>query len=439
MPPLFGDIMTTLTSHAERQSVDLSRFVFTCGQIGRLKTVDITHVLPGDGFECDMVGSFRLSPLRRGLALDTKLEFFTFFIPYRYITDNFEQMVTEGPEGSQTLSTLNILALGPGGSGYLGVRPSDNGLIPEYMARAYASIYNNFFKIPDQPDHSFNPTNWNGEEPQNGLAVAHLKNYWTAPLPASYESTADVAIDTTGGTMDIRDFALATANLHQMQERGLFSTRYRDQIDAWGGSAPLDTDQRPELIQRTQMWASGYDVNGTTDTSMGQFSGRIQQSFSHKVPRYFVREHGIIMTVCVPRFPPIHDAVVSYEVGMGTALDYARVCNDPTQIGALGHENVQFSRMFIGGDPSQMFKMAYGQHYRVAGPDYVDHQYVALDGYPFITPVPSNPDECVIINSNDYDEMFQTDQLFHWNIQMKTNVQCQRFTVTTRDTLMVGD
>src|SRR5207302_1693976 len=42
--------------------------------------------------------------------------------------------------------------------------------------------------------------------------------------------------------------------------------------------------------------SSGYDVDGTDQTSLGQFSGRVQQTYKHSVPRFFVPEHGTMFT-----------------------------------------------------------------------------------------------------------------------------------------------
>src|SRR5258708_3297875 len=50
--------------------------------------------------------------------------------------------------------------------------------------------------------------------------------------------------------------------------------------------------------------ASGYDVDGTDQTSLGQFSGRVQQTYKHSVPRFFVPEHGTMFTLALVRFPP---------------------------------------------------------------------------------------------------------------------------------------
>src|SRR5256886_3512580 len=64
--------------------------------------------------------------------------------------------------------------------------------------------------------------------------------------------------------------------------------RYHDVIASFGGESSYDADNRPLLVMRSNLWASGYDVDGTDQTSLGQFSGRVQQTYKHSVPRFFV-------------------------------------------------------------------------------------------------------------------------------------------------------
>src|SRR5205085_3827711 len=80
------------------------------------------------------------------------------------------------------------------------------------------------------------------------------------------------------------------ANLHTDQERDYFMQRYHDVISSFGGKTSYDADNRPLLVMRSNLWASGYDVDGTDQTSLGQFSGRVQQTYKHSVPRFFVPE-----------------------------------------------------------------------------------------------------------------------------------------------------
>src|SRR5205823_8405357 len=63
---------------------------------------------------------------------------------------------------------------------------------------------------------------------------------------------------------------------------------YHDVISSFGGKTSYDADNRPLLVMRSNLWASGYDVDGTDQTSLGQFSGRVQQTYKHSVPRFFV-------------------------------------------------------------------------------------------------------------------------------------------------------
>src|SRR5262249_22707147 len=52
-------------------------------------------------------------------------------------------------------------------------------------------------------------------------------------------------------------------------------------ISSFGGKTSYDADNRPLLVMRSNLWASGYDVDGTDQTSLGQFSGRVQQTYKH--------------------------------------------------------------------------------------------------------------------------------------------------------------
>src|SRR5437763_1012536 len=74
--------MSNIQTGAERMPHDLSHLGFLAGQIGRLITISTTPVIAGDSFEMDAVGALRLSPLRRGLAIDSTVDIFTFYVPH---------------------------------------------------------------------------------------------------------------------------------------------------------------------------------------------------------------------------------------------------------------------------------------------------------------------------------------------------------------------
>src|SRR5205085_11126782 len=77
--------MSNIQTGAERMPHDLSHLGFLAGQIGRLITISTTPAIAGDSFEMDAVGALRLSPLRRGLAIDSTVDIFPFYAPHRHL------------------------------------------------------------------------------------------------------------------------------------------------------------------------------------------------------------------------------------------------------------------------------------------------------------------------------------------------------------------
>src|SRR5438309_10778377 len=75
--------MSNIQTGAERMPHDLSHLGFPARQIVRLITIPTTPVIAGDSFDMDAVGALRLSPLRRGLAIHSTVDIFTFYFPHR--------------------------------------------------------------------------------------------------------------------------------------------------------------------------------------------------------------------------------------------------------------------------------------------------------------------------------------------------------------------
>src|SRR5689334_23857789 len=79
---------------------------------------------------------------------------------------------------------------------------------------------------------------------------------WTAPLPPETELSRQMTTSTT--SIDIMGLQAAYANLHTDQERDYFMQRYHDVISSFGGKTSYDADNRPLLVMRSNLWASGY-------------------------------------------------------------------------------------------------------------------------------------------------------------------------------------
>src|SRR5436189_1446362 len=54
----------------------------------------------------DAVGALRLSPLRRGLAIDSTVDIFTFYVPHRHVYG--EQWIKFMKDGVNPLFTINV-------------------------------------------------------------------------------------------------------------------------------------------------------------------------------------------------------------------------------------------------------------------------------------------------------------------------------------------
>lgn len=427
--------MSNVQTSAERIPHDLSHLVFDAGKIGRLKVVSWTPVVAGDSFELDMVGAIRLSPLRRGLAVDSRVDLFTFYVPHRHVYG--EEWVQFMKDGIKAKSLVPVsCSKGWDSAQYLATIPSSGQKVPKFLHQGYLNIYNNYFKAPWMKDLAYaNPSNMEGEDVRFGVRACNLKSIWTAPLPPGTETSH--AMETESNSIDIMGLQAAYAQLHTKQERDYFMTRYRDIVNEFGGSTSYDADNRPLLVMHSEFWASGYDVDGTDQSSLGQFSGRVQQTFKHSVPRFFCPEHGTMFTLALVRFPPTHEMEMHYLVGKED-LTYIDLACDPALMANLPPREVSMRQFFHSGSANAKFKIAEGQWYRMQ-PDRVALPYNYLDGFPFYSAIPSdNIEQRVLVNTDNYDEIFQSMQLAHWNMQTKFNCTIYRNMPTTRDSIMTS-
>src|SRR5438874_322666 len=99
--------MPNIQTGAERMPHALSHLGFLAGQIGRLITISTTTVIASDSFEPDAVAVLRLSPLRRGIAIDSTVNIFTFYLGPRDVYG--DQWITYMKDGvnAPPLPTVN--------------------------------------------------------------------------------------------------------------------------------------------------------------------------------------------------------------------------------------------------------------------------------------------------------------------------------------------
>src|SRR2546428_11940364 len=174
--------MSNLQPGSERMPHDLSHLGFLAGRIGRLITTSNTPAIAGDSFEMDAVGALRLSPLRRGLAIASTVDIFTFYVPHRPVYG--EQWITfmKDRVNATPLPTVNTTAY-IDHAAFLGTINPDTNKIPKHLFQGYLNIYNNYITAPRMPDRTAaNPNELNHDDARYGFRCCHLKNIRPDPL-----------------------------------------------------------------------------------------------------------------------------------------------------------------------------------------------------------------------------------------------------------------
>src|SRR4051812_26021903 len=181
--------MSNIQTGAERMPHDLSHLGFLAGQIGRLITISTTPVIAGNSFEMDAVGALRLSPLRRGLAIDSTVDIFTFYVPHRHAYgQQWIKFMNDGVNATP-LPTVNTTGY-IDHAAFLGTINPDTNQIPKHSFQGYLNIYNNYLKaacMHEGTEATFNDLNQ--DDARYGFLCCYLKNIWNETLrPESYPS-----------------------------------------------------------------------------------------------------------------------------------------------------------------------------------------------------------------------------------------------------------
>lgn len=437
--------MPVIETGFSRSPQDLSHNFFQVGHIGNLRTLSCIPVVAGDSFQDTVSMSFKMSQLRRNLSLDSCVDVFSFFVPHRHVYgDKWIDFIKRG--ASQPSSPNSIEDIGFACSARqcdaLGVSidvslddDDFNLTLPRWRIEGYNEIFNNFFKRPDHDDFNIVDDRY-----LYGLPCCHLKNIWTAPLNKTLNSEWDV--DTSTDSFSILDFVQQAASGSQHQGLDYFMSRYRDIMDSFGGHASPDVDNRPWLLNRTTHWSSGYDVDGTTETTLGQYVGRVDFPITHRVPRFLVPEHGAIWTVAVCRFPPIVYSENNY-LALKKTFTYEDIACDPVIVGNQPPFDMNTNDISVGFTGGSVFNVAHSQWYR-EHPSFVSARFKEVEGFPFLTsqeafnvPNPADP-SFWIIQPKNYDSIYDTDQLFHYQIYGHSAAMALRNIPSSRSSFMVS-
>src|SRR5256885_561528 len=93
----------------------------------------------------DSVGALRLSPLCRGLAIDSTVDIFTFYVPHLHVyVEQWIKFMKDGINAT-LLPTVNTTGYSDHDA-YPGTSNHDTNKIRKHLFQGYFNIYNNYFK-----------------------------------------------------------------------------------------------------------------------------------------------------------------------------------------------------------------------------------------------------------------------------------------------------
>src|SRR2546429_8668697 len=160
----------------------------------------------------DAVGALRLSPLRRGLAIDYSVVIFTFYVPHRHVYGEQWIKFMKDAVNAPPLPTVNTTGY-IDHAAFLDTINPDTNKIPKHLFQGYLNIYTNYFKAPWMPDRTeAHPTELHQDDARYAFRCCHLNNICTAPLPPATELSRQMTTSRT--SIEILGLQAPCANLH---------------------------------------------------------------------------------------------------------------------------------------------------------------------------------------------------------------------------------
>ncbi|AJK28267.1 putative major capsid protein [Eel River basin pequenovirus] len=408
----------------ERCMYDLSHFSFMTGRIGQLQTLTCIPVVSGDSFSVNFQGVFRLSPLRRNMVIDCMVDLFAFYVPYRHVYgDDWENFMLQGTDETVTFGTADFTT---NAVEYLGSQRT-TGVAPLWRLASYNQIWNRYFRVPSDTSAILSNTALEAGVNKNkwGRYCARPKVIWSTGVDTTTDA-ADREVTVTANQLDITDLDAVKGRYASEQRRDWFGQRYNDILkNQFGGGAGTDADERPTLIMRKQHFLSGYDVDGTGDATLGQYSGKSAAVCDLQIPRKWFPEHGSLWIMALLRFPTIHEEEIHYLFKKSQPT-YDEISGDPDIWERKAPIEHQVQDFFTEStDTTSLGFMPYGQWYRYH-PNVVHNQFTEVTGFSFVSARPTSKDTARYIQDDEYTPTFQTTSLGHWQSQARVDVEAVR-------------
>lgn len=174
----------------KRNKFSLSRYQLLSCDMGELIPCNLTEVLPGDTIQQNTNLLLRCSPLLAPVMHPVHVRIHHWFVPFRLIWEDWEDFITGGPDGldDSVFPTKNFagtpIQIGSLAD-YLGLPSGFDGQTSALPFRAYALIFNEFYRDQDiVPEVAMVDTSGSDTTTNTGvLNCAWEKDYFTSARP----------------------------------------------------------------------------------------------------------------------------------------------------------------------------------------------------------------------------------------------------------------
>lgn len=416
---------------------DLSHMSNMCGLVGRLQTISSIPVVAGDEISLGMAGVWRLSPLRRQLAMDALVDQFVFYAPHRHtLGTDWVDFLKAGVDEAVTFTGISANAFGSSCLGAVFTPASED--IPLFLQAGNNQIWNNYFRHPTTAADVKADTDLPGtfNDAWFGWPVGYLPSIWNTAIDSEV-TNADYEVSAVT-VLDLFDFAAAQSRLETERRREWFARRYRDVLGStYGTSINIDAEQRPQLVAHDRFWMSGFDIEGTDDASLGSFVGKAQTVQRFGFPRRLFPEHGILWVMACLRFPPVHVHERHYLYGKQD-WTYQEIAGDPL-IANLPPATQDLGDYFVNNGISWAADVGiqpYGQHYRhhpnVTHLLYSTQNNWALYDTQITTKAISR------YHTDEFQQAFLNETMGHWQFNGRLDVDVKRTVPPAESSIFAG-
>jgi len=448
----------------KRNVFDKSCYQAVTGKMYRLQQLFNLPIIANDTVSINLAGVFKLSKLRRWLALDANLHIAFYFVKHRWVYKGtsgptWDEFIKKSIRDEQTTpSTLETKSIGwpltP--NDFFGTNQWDNITVPAHYVDGPLKIWNRYYRAPNVTDElPLTAADWitGTMSPQDyayGLPVCRLPALWTTGVPAANMSSDPTVFTETGaGSFDLLDIAQIQAQYQDEVDRDWFSHRYQDLMQQkWGSNGVTNEvdDTECELLYDWSGWASGVDIHGTDASSLGSYVGKVQMPININMPPRYFNEHGTLFAFATCRFPSICTDEIHYNYK--NTLNSDNFLLYPEAVRSKPPVEMTEADMFTDGDAGQSYGMQPYANWMRFNPNRISTDFKSATGFPFEKSTDVDNTTYTYgasANTPIWDQTTTADSFFanvselaHWNIISKAEIEVRSTLPNANESLFAG-